>query len=121
MKSIITQVGAHKHVIMNYARDEFHSVKGALFNIVDALIDSQRTINSVDSYFKGRVNATDKRIKEDAWKFQLKYSTSIAKRCASEIDDVEAYKTTIEKNTASISKHMNTVEHKFMAGAKKDL
>jgi hypothetical protein len=38
---------------MNYAREEFHTVKGAIFNIVDSLIDSQRAIESVDDYFTG--------------------------------------------------------------------
>jgi len=36
----IKALGKHKHVIMNYARDEFHSVKGAVFNAVDSLIDA---------------------------------------------------------------------------------
>lgn len=38
--SVITNLGKHKHVIMNYAQSEFHVVKGAIFNIVDGLIDS---------------------------------------------------------------------------------
>jgi hypothetical protein len=36
------QVEKHKHVIMHYAKEEFHTVKGSLFDIVDALIDAQR-------------------------------------------------------------------------------
>jgi hypothetical protein len=31
MKDTITQVGAHKYLIMNYAKEDFHKVKGALF------------------------------------------------------------------------------------------
>ena len=48
MKSTIDKIGSHKHVIMNYARDEFHQVKGSLFTIVDSLIDSQRAIETTD-------------------------------------------------------------------------
>lgn len=44
MTSVVTNLGKHKHVIMNYAGKEFHIVKGAIFNIVDAMIDSQREI-----------------------------------------------------------------------------
>lgn len=51
MKSTIKELGDHKHIIMNYAREEFHTVKGAIFNIVDSLIDSQRAVESVTEYF----------------------------------------------------------------------
>jgi hypothetical protein len=84
MGPTIKAIGAHKHVIMNYARDEFHSVKGDIFNIVDSLIDSQRAIASVDNYFVGRIKLLNKRITADPWKYQLKYSTGVTKRCASE-------------------------------------
>jgi len=62
MTSTIKNVGKHKHIIMNYARDEFHSVKGALFNIVNSLEDSQRAIKSVDTYFLSRVKYFEKNI-----------------------------------------------------------
>jgi len=71
----ITKIEKHKHIIMNYAKPEFHSVKGHLFDIVDALIDSQRDIVSVDDYFQGRIKYINKRISATPWKFQLKYGS----------------------------------------------
>jgi hypothetical protein len=121
MKSTITDLGAHKHIIMNYAREEFHTVKGAIFNIVDSLIDAQRAIESVDEYFVGRIKYMTKRIKEDAWKFQLKYSAGVTKRCESEQARVSSFAATVSKNAGSIAKKMDTVLDKFSSAAKADL
>jgi hypothetical protein len=77
MAKVISSVSAHKHIMMNYAREDFHKVKGALFNIVDDLIDVQRSIESTNAYFKKRAAYMKKRIADDKWKYQLKYSTGI--------------------------------------------
>lgn len=121
MKATVENLGAHKHIIMNYAREEFHTVKGSIFNIVDSLIDSQRRIASVDDYFTGRIRYMTKRIDADQWKYQLKYSTGLTKRCASEADDVAAFSKTVVSNSQAIAKKMSTVGAKFLQGAKRDL
>jgi hypothetical protein len=69
MTPTVEKLSEHKHVIMNYAKEEFHTVKAAIFNIVDSLIDAQRAIESVESYFEGRMDAMKKRLGADAWKF----------------------------------------------------
>jgi hypothetical protein len=87
----ITSLGKHKHVIMNYPRDEFHSVKGSIFNIVDGLIDAQRAIVSVEEYFGSRVKYLERKLNAEPWKFQLKYSTMVSKYCASNQARVEKF------------------------------
>jgi hypothetical protein len=91
----ISALGRHKHVMMNYAKDEFHNVKGAVFNIVDSLIDSQRSIESVSNYFTTRVKYMEKRIDAEPWKFQLKYSTMVTKYCESSHERVSEFDDTI--------------------------
>lgn len=117
MGPTITAIGAHKHVIMNYARDEFHSVKGNIFDIADSLIDSQRAIGSVDAYFLGRVKLLNKRITADPWKYQLKYSTMVTKYCTKENERIQKFEDTIVAGSEAIAKTMGKVGHKFMAGA----
>jgi hypothetical protein len=93
MQSTIKKVSAHKHLIMNYAREDFHTVKGALFDIVDDLIDSQRSISSTLTYFEGRAKYMTKRIDSEKWKYQLKYSTGVTKRCESDHAAISKYET----------------------------
>ena len=62
-----------------------------------------------------------KRINHDSWKYQLKYSTGITKRCESEHAGVAAFEKTVVSNSVSIAKKMGTVAEKFIAGGKKDL
>jgi len=121
MKTTVSLIGAHKHVIMNYAKDEFHTVKGSIFNIVDSLIDVQRAISSVDTYFEGRIKYLTRRITADEWKYQLKYSTGVTKRCSSEHGRISGFEASIEKETADIAKRMGGVHTAFLAGAKRDL
>lgn len=91
LRPMIESIGKHKHVIMNYARDEFHSVKGSIFNIVDGLIDAQRAIVSVEEYFGSRVKYLERKLDAEPWKFQLKYSTMVTKYCASNQERVEKF------------------------------
>lgn len=91
LRPMIESIGKHKHVIMNYARDEFHSVKGSIFNIVDGLIDAQRAIVSVEEYFGSRVKYLERKLDAEPWKFQLKYSTMVSKYCASNQARVEKF------------------------------
>jgi len=86
---IVTELGLHKNIMMNYGKEEFHTVKGFVFHIADSFIDSQRKIDSVFTYFTQRVKFMDKRITHDKWAFQLKYSTQITNRCESAHEDVE--------------------------------
>lgn len=106
---------------MNYARAEFHSVKGSLFNIVDHLMDSQRFIASTDEYFTGRVKYMTKRIDSVPWKFQLKYSTGVTKRCETDHTDIEAFEENVVAEATSIANHMDEVLELFTHGASKDV
>ena len=120
MRSTVKMLGRHKHIIMNYSNAEFHKVKGAIFNIVNSLVDAQREIAGVESYFVKSTKYMTKRITNDAWKYQLKYSTRISKRCASEYDGIEAFSQKINRNSKIIARTMGDVYDSFVAGAKKD-
>lgn len=120
-EQIIQHVHRSKYMIMNYARDEFHVVKGKLFNIVDSMIDSQNAIESVEEYFKGRIKYMDRRITSDMWKYQLKYSTGVTKRCASESTRIEEFDNTINESNKVIAKRMHDAYAAFVKGAKADL
>lgn len=119
--TIINNVGAHKHMIMNYARNEFHTVKADLFTIVDSLIDSQRSIENVEEYFMGRIKYMNKRITADDWKYQLKYSTGVTKRCASEASTVENFEKKIDATNKQIAKKMQLAFNSFQTSASHDL
>lgn len=68
---------------MNYAKAEFQNMKDGFFTIVDGLRDSQRVIESTQDYFQDKSLALmEKRIDKLDWKFQLRYSTKMTKRCA---------------------------------------
>ena len=121
MASTIKNVGKHKHIIMNYARDEFHSVKGSLFNIVNSFEDSQRAIHSVDTYFLSRVKYFEKNISKPEWKYQLKYSTMITKMCDREHSRIGAFAKVIADNNKAISAKMGAIHTQFTQGVKRDL
>lgn len=62
-----------------------------------------------------------KRITNESWKFQLKYSQGVTKRCESEHARVSGFEKEIKKNSASIANKMETVLEKFNKQAKVDL
>lgn len=105
---------------MRYAKEEFHEVKGKLFDIVGSMIDSQKEIESVEEYFKGRIKYMNKRISSDLWKYQLKYSTGITKRCASESSKIEEFNQIIDDANKVIAKRMHDAYAAFVKGAQRD-
>lgn len=117
----ITALGKHKHIIMNYARDQFHGVKGNIIDIVDSLIDSQRAIESVEHYNLGKLKYFKKNIAKESWKFQLKYSTMITKYCNSNNARIAEFAQSIEEDAAAIATAMGKVETIFKAKAQRDL
>jgi hypothetical protein len=117
----IEDLGDHKYMIMNYANEEFHTIKNAAFTIVDSLIDSQRTIESTEDYFQGKsLKAMKKRLSSPQWKFQLKYSTKMTKRCAYDASRVQEFSDKVAKSAAALSGKMEAVMAKFSAGARAD-
>lgn len=63
-------MGDHKYMIMNYARDQFHTIKENMFTIVDGLRDSQRVIESTVGYFgNNSLKTMKKRIDTPLWKY----------------------------------------------------
>merc|ERR1719359_2167893 len=99
---------------MNYSKDEFHKVKGSVFNIVDSLIDSQRAIDSVETYNISKIKYLKKRINAEPWKFQLKYSTMITKYCGSNNARISEFEETIAENSAAITRAMTQVSNEFI-------
>lgn len=97
-------------MMMNYARSEFHVVKNKIFNIVDSLRDSQRVIQTTEEYFGGNaVKYMEKRISSDKWKYQLKYSTKLTKRCGYDAEKVAGFADTIDASNVLIAKKMALV------------
>lgn len=121
MGDLIKGVVKHRHIVMNYAKEEFHKVKGHLFNIINALVDAQLKISNVDAYMAKRVKLMTKKIDNSAWKFQLKYSKGVGKYCSSYMDRVAEYSGIIEKETKAIAKKMNAITVKFRDGAQAHL
>lgn len=121
LSDTIVQLGKHKHLIMNYSQAEFHDVKGSIFNIVDSLIDSQREIDSVETYNIGKIKYLKKRIDAEPWKFQLKYSSMITKYCGSNNARIMKFEETIAENSAAITVAMTQVSNEFIQKANKDL
>merc|ERR1712178_447000 len=121
LRPTIDGIGKHKHIIMNYARDEFHSVKGSIFNIVDSIIDGQRAIVSVEEYIQSRLKYLERKLDAEPWKFQLKYSTMVTKYCASNEDRIQKYVSAIKENSQLIASKMGKIGTEFVQNSKKDL
>jgi len=118
----ITNMSKHKYIMMNYGKEEFHAVKSSIFEIIEAMIDGQRAIEGVEKYFTGRIKFMKKRIdNETSWKYQLKYSTGVTKRCASSHTDIEAKVKAVQTENVRIAKKMGAVMAAFKEGASADL
>lgn len=121
-ESIIKSVGVHKHMIMNYAKTEFHTVKDKLFNIVGSFRDVQRLIESTEEYLGGNaLKYMEKRISSDKWKYQLKYSTKFTKKCAFDAPRVTAFADVIEESNVIIAKKMTLAGAMFAKKSHADL
>lgn len=121
-EAIIKSVGAHKHMIMNYAKAEFHTVKDKLFNIVGAFRDVQRVIESTEGYLGGNaLRYMEKRIGSPMWKYQLKYSTKFTKKCAFDAPRVMEFAGKIEESNTLIAKKMTLAGAEFAKKSHADL
>jgi len=66
----VENLGEQKYLIMNYANEEFHAIKESMFTIVDGVRDSQRKIESTQSYFNDKsLKYMEKRITSPQWKY----------------------------------------------------
>jgi hypothetical protein len=66
----VENLGDQKYLIMNYANEEFHAIKESMFTIVDGVRDSQRKIESTQSYFNDKsLKYMSKRITSPQWKY----------------------------------------------------
>jgi len=99
MQGLIRGIVTHRHIIMKYARDDFHGVKGHLFNIINDLVDAQMKIENVAAYMTKRTKYFTKYANHSAWKFNLKYSKGVAKTCNDRMDDVTDFSSKITKET----------------------
>jgi hypothetical protein len=77
--------------------------------MVGALGDSQRHIENAYKYFHGRFKNMAKRVSDPRWKFQLKYSTSVTKRCVSDQDEIAGFEAIIDNGAKTIANHMGDV------------
>lgn len=117
----VEDMGDHKYMIMNYAREQFHAIKENMFTIVDGLRDSQRVIESTQSYFLNKsLKLMDKRIDSPQWKYQLKYSTKMTKRCAYDHDKVTQFATDLDTSSQVISRSMTDAKVTFSENATAD-
>jgi len=105
----IEKVLKHKHLIMNYSNENFHIVKNELFRLTDTALDSFMTIGSLDEYLESSIKRMEKKVDNPKWKIQLKYSTQITKRCASDQAEVAAYEPKIVEARDVIAKTMTSV------------
>jgi len=61
-----------------------------------------------------------KRITNDDWKFQLKYSTKLTKRCAYDVPKITAFSKKIHDSNNLIASKMSLALDEFTTGAKAD-
>jgi len=88
----ISEMGDNKYLMMQYSRKEFQTIKDKFFTIVDGLRDSQRVIESTQEYFGGKsLKLMKKRVDNKMWKYQLKYSTKMTKRCENDVEQIEKF------------------------------
>lgn len=107
---------------MNYAKEEFHTVKDKLFNIVGSFGDVQRVIESTEGYLGGNaVKYMEKRIGSPKWKYQLKYSTKFTKKCAFDAPRVTAFADIIDDSNTLIAKKMHLAGLMFNKKSNADL
>lgn len=120
-KPYIDKLGDYKFLLMNYAREEYQTMKESLFVILDSLRDSQRVIESTQSYFgRNAVKSMVKKIDNPAWKFQLKYSTKLTKRCANDIPQLSKFNGNLDDNALIVSEQMNLIKESFAQNAHQD-
>jgi len=100
----ISEMGDNKYLMMQYSKDEFQTIKDKFFTIVDGLRDSQRLIESTQNYFGSKsLKYMHKRVSSPLWKFQLKYSTKMTKRCGSDVANVEKFQADLIESTEVIA------------------
>lgn len=117
----VKDLGRHKYMFMNYAQAEFHGIKNELFTIVDALIDSQRAIEGTVGYFENKaLRMMKKRITSPAWKYQLKYSAKLTKRCAYSAKEVTDFADQLDASTKAVAQHMSAAKSTFSEAAAAD-
>lgn len=118
----IDQLGDHKYLLMNYAREEYGTMKQSLFVILDSLRDSQRDIESTQDYFGGNaVKAMSKRIDDPRWKYQLKYSTKLTKRCANDAPKLAEFSDALDASAEVVAQQMQLIKASFAVSAAVDL
>lgn len=117
----VESLGDQKYLMMNYANEEFHAIKDDMFTIVDGLRDAQRVIESTQNYFESRaLKMMNKRIDDTQWKFQLKYSTKMTKRCAYDHQKVTKFADDLDASAVDISGAMKNSLTTFAKESTKD-
>jgi hypothetical protein len=121
MQGLIKGIVTHRFIIMKYAKEEFHGVRGHLFNIINDLVDAQMKIRNVAAYMTKRIRKFNKYASRTAWKYNLKYSKGVAKICSRREESVMDKSVDITKETKAIAETMTTILTKFKTGAQADL
>jgi len=107
--------------MMTYSKAEFQSIKDKTFTIVDALRDSQRLIESTENYFgNSALKYMNKRITSPQWKYQLKYSTKLTKRCAYDVPKVQEFAKSIDGTAKELAQRMTAAKMTFSKNAGDD-
>lgn len=118
----IDHMGDHKYMLMKYARTEFQDMKDHIFVIVDALRDSQRVIESTEEYFyRNSLRKMERKADDPKWKFQLKYSTYLTKRCAFDHEKVTEFSDALDTSAQVVAQAMVRSGDSFGQAAGADL
>jgi len=117
----ITEMGDAKYLLMQYARSDFQNMKDKFFTIVDGLRDSQRVLQSTQEYFAGKsLKMMKKKIDDPKYKFQLKYSTKMIKRCEHDAPEIQKFEDDQIESINSIAKAMTNAKVEFAKNASQD-
>jgi hypothetical protein len=78
-------------------------------------------IESTQDYFGAKsLKYMRKRIASPLWKYQLKYSTKMTKRCANDVAKIEKFQADLLESTEVIAKKMTTAKLSFSKESTKD-
>lgn len=74
--------GKEKGIILRYARQEYGAVKDNIFDAIDNVRSAALEIDGVDRTFAKTLKLMNKRVTDEEWKFQMKYSTKYTGKCS---------------------------------------
>lgn len=105
--------GKQKGIILRYARKDYGSVKDEIFDTIDHIRSAALELDGVGRTFAKSVKFMHKRISEEAWKFQMKYSTKYSAKCTSAVAGIGSNEKTILTKVKAIRTALDKVYSSF--------